>query len=310
MERENITFNIPYIKLRFYAEMLEDTVLPITKTSALRGGMGEMLLRQNCVRDRNCDACMFMKACPVNHTLYTYMEKKPDYVTGKESVGYLIECSDRSEFFEKGSRLVFHLILFGESIVYFNLYLQAFCQLGMIGIGKNKSRFQIAEVRNTEGEKIVTGNKVDMRNYKICMLNNYIAKRKEELGFSEGRYTLIFTTPLSMRYQKKYMDQLYPEALLQGAARRIQMLNYFIGREAKLPEFAQYPVIRSQSIKKESMKRYSSTHDARTELWGISGRIELRDVPEECIDYLIAGEITHIGKNTSFGFGKYYLSSM
>ena len=76
MERENITFNIPYIKLRFYAEMLEDTVLPITKTSALRGGMGEMLLRQNCVRDRNCDACMFMKACPVNHTLYTYMEKK------------------------------------------------------------------------------------------------------------------------------------------------------------------------------------------------------------------------------------------
>ena len=231
-------------------------------------------------------------------------------MTGKESVGYLIECSDRSEFFEKGSRLVFHLILFGESIVYFNLYLQAFCQLGMIGIGKNKSRFQIMEVRNTEGEKIVAGNKVDMRNYKICMLNNYIAKRKEELGFSEGRYTLIFTTPLSMRYQKKYMDQFYPEALLQGAARRIQMLNYFIGREAKLPEFTQYPVIRSQSIKKESMKRYSSTHDARSQLWGISGRIELRDVPEECVEYLIAGEITHIGKNTSFGFGKYYLSSM
>ena len=180
----------------------------------------------------------------------------------------------------------------------------------MIGIGKNKSRFQIAEVRNTDGEKIVTGNKVDMRKYKICMLNNYILKRKKELGFSEGRYTLVFTTPLSMRYQKKYMVQFYPEALLQGAARRIQMLNYFIGREAELPEFTQYPVIKAQSVKRESMKRYSSTNDARTELRGISGKIELRDVPEECVDYLIAGEITHIGKNTSFGFGKYYLSSM
>ena len=95
-----------------------------------------------------------------------------------------------------------------------------------------------------------------------------------------------------MRYQKKYMDQFYPEALLQGAARRIQMLNYFIGREAKLPEFTQYPVIKSQTIKRESMKRYSSTHDVRTELWGISGKIELIDMPEECIDYLIAGEIT------------------
>ena len=51
MERK-ITFDIPYIKLRVYAELLNNARMPETKTAALRGGMGEMLLRQNCVADR------------------------------------------------------------------------------------------------------------------------------------------------------------------------------------------------------------------------------------------------------------------
>lgn len=89
MEREKVTFDIPYIRLKFRAEILEDTELTSAKISALRGEMGEALLVQNCASDRKCDNCMFMQACPVNHTLYTYMAKKPAYVTGKESIGYL-----------------------------------------------------------------------------------------------------------------------------------------------------------------------------------------------------------------------------
>ena len=45
---------IRYIKLHFTVSMLEDTELPVEKVSALRGGMGEMLLRPNCVRAREC----------------------------------------------------------------------------------------------------------------------------------------------------------------------------------------------------------------------------------------------------------------
>ena len=307
MEREKVTFDIPYIRLKFRAEILEDTELPSAKISALRGGMGEALLVQNCVSDRKCDNCMFMQACPINHTLYTYMAKKPAYVTGKESIGYLIECEDYSTDFKKGSCLEFYLILFGESIVYFNLYYQAFCQLGRTGIGKHRSRFCVREVQNSDGERIIDGNRVDMAKYKMCVLNDYISKRKNELGNLKEGCTLVFLTPLSMKYQKQYMNKFISEALLQGVARRIQMLNYYIGREARWSDFSKYPTIRSQTVKKESIKRYSSTQDAEIELRGITGTIRLQDVSEECADYLIAGEITHIGKNTSFGFGKYYL---
>ena len=49
--------NVHYIKLSFTLVLTEDTVLPVHKVSALRGGMGEMLLRANCIRDRKCESC-------------------------------------------------------------------------------------------------------------------------------------------------------------------------------------------------------------------------------------------------------------
>lgn len=301
------TFDIPYIKLQFIAEILENTAMPSNKVSALRGGLGEMLLQQHCIRDRNCEVCIFKKPCLFRHTFYTDMEKKPAYVTGKESVGYLIECDDVREFFEKGSKLQFNLLLFGDSIAYFNLYFQAFYQLGMYGVGKNKSVFQIAEVRSMEGNRIIYRDRADMGEYKVFFLKDYIESRKKELRIGQEPCAMVFTSPFSMKYQKEYMKEFYGEPLVKGAARRVQMLNYYMGQETELPEFSQYPRIIHQKIKQESIKRYSSTHGSTMILRGISGYAILQDITEECLNYLIAGEVLHIGRNTSFGFGKYHL---
>ena len=45
-------FSTKYIKLHFTLIFPERSVLPVNKVSALRGGMGEMLLRMNCISDR------------------------------------------------------------------------------------------------------------------------------------------------------------------------------------------------------------------------------------------------------------------
>lgn len=103
------------------------------------------------------------------------------------------------------------------------------------------------------------------------------------------------------------MEQFYGEALVKGAARRIQMLNYYIGNEADVPEFSAYPEIRTQSASPKTVRRYSGTQDSRMALRGISGTVTFNTMPEECLDYLIAGELTHMGKNTSFGFGQFVL---
>lgn len=300
-------FDIPYIKLHFYTELMADTVMPETKVAALRGGMGEMLLRQNCIADKNCHKCHFYESCIVQHTFYSVMEKKPAYVTGDESVGYLIECMDRRTKYKKGSRFEFFLTLFGESIVFFNSYLQAFHQLGMAGIGKHHSRFRICGIRNTEGDLLVLGSQIDMRRYVIHTISDYILYRKETLLNMNGKWTLTFQTPLSMKHRRYFMQEFYSEALVKGAARRIQMLNYYTGTESIFPEFAEYPEIDEQRVRKEAVRRYSGTHNSHITLHGISGNVVFQNMPEECLDYLIAGELTHMGRNTSFGFGKYVL---
>ena len=281
--------------------------MPTSKTAALRGGMGEMLLRQNCITDRRCEKCRFNQVCVVRHTFYSSMKKKPAYLTGPESIGYLIECTDKWTEYKKGSRFEFSLILFGDSIAFFNTYLQAFYHLGMAGLGKDKSRFRIREVYNTKNQRIVSDNNVDMSRYQINLLSDYINFRKGELKQESGTWQLIFVTPLSMKYQQEYMERFYSEALVKGAARRVQMLDYYIGTEAEIPQFAEYPQITGQNMKKQYIKRYSSTQDSHMTLQGIIGSLTFDIIPEQCLDYLIAGEVTHIGKNTSFGFGKYII---
>ena len=149
---------IRYIKLHFTVVLLTDAILPVDKVSALRGGMGEMLLRANCVRDRTCKSCDFESECIVRRTMYSKYEIVPRFVTTDDSVGYILECENYDEEFRKGDFLRFQLILFGRTIVYFNQYIQAFYALGMEGIGKNHIRYRIWSVTNTQNEPLLSSN--------------------------------------------------------------------------------------------------------------------------------------------------------
>lgn len=307
MLTDTLSLEIPYIRLRFCAEIPEDTIMPSSKVSALRGGMGEMLIRQNCVRDRRCEACMFNRSCIVMHTLYSYMETKPSYMQDRASVGYLIECDDYAENYSAGSCLRFDLILFGESIVYFNIYLQALHNLGLSGLGKHHSRFRILEVSGEEGERILTGNTVDMEKYRIRTVSEYVRRRKEQLAGS-SRYRISFTSPLSLKYDRRYLQRFSIEAVMHGILRRVQMLDYYIGCESIFPDLAEYPRLVSQQARPEQISRYSGTHQSQMSLQGIVGEMVIDRVPENCLTYLVAGELIHLGKNTSFGFGKYSIT--
>lgn len=139
-------FNIRYVKLHFCIEYIENCRVPVQKASALRGGMGEMLLRANCIRNRKCEQCDFEKECIVQRTMYSKLEIQPDFMSQGDSVGYVIECEDYHSTFQAGQQMQFQLILFGKTIVYFSQFLNAFYALGQQGYGKDCARFAISSV--------------------------------------------------------------------------------------------------------------------------------------------------------------------
>lgn len=302
-------FNIRYVKLQFKVRFLEDCKLYMHKASAIRGGIGEMLLRANCVRKRDCEKCDFSRECIVQKIMYSQFENRPEFMSNGDSVGYVVECENYQEEFYIGDELVFRLLLFGNNIVYFNQYMQALYALGQNGLGKDMAKFEIVEVKNSRGKSILKDNHIYMQFYEIENLKEYIKSRREQIQKRGMQGKICFRTPLTQKYQGNFLKEFEMPAIVKSIQRRVYILNSYEGHDVEEWYKREYPSpnIYSQTQKSISVRRYSNRKDTAMYLKGIVGQIQLAEIPEEVLDLLLAGELLHIGKNTSFGFGKYVL---
>lgn len=301
---------VRFVKLRFTVSFLQDSSLPEDKVSAIRGGMGEMLLRMNCVRDRRCGSCDFESECIVQRTMYSKFEKTPKFVTTGGSIGYVLECGDNREHFSRGENLDFYLILFGKTIIYFNQFVQAFQAMGIQnGIGKNHARFQIINIRNTEGQPILERDSLNMKKYVVHVLYDYLMFRKMWCETNDNRSRIVFETPLTLKYRNEFLQEFRLDVIVNAVIRRIYMLDCFEGIESdiydKYKEDVSVPEFLGQEHDLVSVYRYSTRKNEKMILKGIKGYALLPELPEDIWQILMIGELIHIGKNTSFGFGRY-----
>lgn len=222
----------------FYALicLIEDSILPVHKVSAIRGGMGEMLLRANCISDRACSSCDFEAECIVRRTMY--------------------------------------------------------------------SKFAIVSIKNTDFQDILSGNDIIMANYQVRAVSQYVTHRMEKITGAEK--TLAFYTPASLKYNGEFSREFSIDAILAAVKRRIYMLNCFEGIENDFYHICQAPVpkVSGQQHKHIKVPRHSSRKEPML-LHGIIGFVQLEDIHPDTLMLLLAGELIHIGKNTSFGFGRY-----
>lgn len=304
---------VRFIKLRFAVAFLQDSQLPEDKVSAIRGGMGEMLLRMNCIRDRQCESCDFEPECIVQRTMYSKFEKTPEFVTTGGSIGYVLECEDGRGHFREGERLNFHLILFGKTIVYLNQFVQAFRDMGMqTGIGKNHARFQIADIQNTEGQSVLEKNILDMRKCIVHVLYDYILFRNMWSGMPGRGSRIVFESPLALKYRNEFLQEFQLNAIVNAVVRRVYMLNCFEGIESDIYEKYNYgdfvvPEFLQQDHHPVRVCRYSTRKNEKMILKGIKGQALLPELPKDVWQILVVGELIHIGKYTSFGFGRYVI---
>ncbi len=302
--QQNSIWDIRYVKLHFLCRLTEDCTLPANKASGLRGGMGEMLLSAHCIfpNDRKCGGCSFENECLVRRIMYSKFDRKPDFVTTGESIGYIISCEDYRTSLGKGDIFSFTMTLFGKTIVYFTPILMAFYSLGQVGLGREKARFVIERVTNTTGAPLVEGINVYKENYKVRLLGDYVNYRLKMKSGSR----LHFHTPLAIKYRGEELTEFDAEAIVNAAARRLYMLDCSEGIAAEPIRIAreQLPRITEQKVIHSKVRRYSSTHKEGIYLSGIRGDAELDGLNEEVRRLMLAAELMHLGKNTSFGFGR------
>ena len=239
-----------------------------------------------------------------------------------------ITINNYKEEFYQGDQLSFQLILFGKNIVYFNQYLQAISMLGVSGLGKHQAHFIIVSVKNQYWQDILVNNSIKMGNYQISTLGEYIDYRmrllkkvqlqesqlpkEQQKSFShvsDACYSgmLTFHTPFTVKYQGEFIRDLQMDPIIASIRRRLYMLDCFEGIEAEIfwDETPETAVTTRQQSRLEGVNRYSNRRDSAMTLRGIRGKVWFDGANEDTMKLLFAGELLHIGKNSSFGFGEY-----
>jgi hypothetical protein len=129
--------------------------------------------------------------------------------------------------------------------------------------------------------------------------------------------TLAFLTPTRIRMDGAAQLTLPFGVLVRSLLRRISMLCSAHGRSDLQADFrglieraASVKMVRS-NLQWSDFERYSNRQGRKMNLGGFVGEVEYEgEAIEEFLPLIAAGEILHVGSNTTFGLGLYEIASV
>ncbi len=312
-------------KFNFEIKAENDVVLPDYKGSTFRGVFGHIFKDVMCIsHSGECGECSFDKVCMFKKIFDSPPPSNSLKLRNYSAVPhpYVIEPPlDQKNFYKKNEIIKFSLILIGQAISLFPYFAYSFGLAGKEGIGRQKKgKFIITKIINDKDKEVLYYYKND----ELKSLNNYysINDFTYKDSYKDERFlvNLKFITPTRIIFNEKLVSEPEFHIYVRNALRRISNLNFFhcINDAGKLElelDFNYYiekslDISSKKSLKWYSLDRYSNRQKTHMKLSGFIGDISFENVPYEYLWIIKLGELIHIGKNTTFGHGKYSLVSI
>jgi len=295
-------------------EAVEDAVLPSYLGSTLRGAMGHALRQLVCIVPRDdCKKCMHRWQCAFTYIMAT-SRQETDSAGNIRSVAvphpYVIEPPQGQQtHYQKGSLLQYHLLLVGNSIPLLPLFIAAFIRVGKNGLGRNRHKFVLQQVeQENDGENMLLWQGGDnlLQPPLPIKLGEQEAEETEQIA-------LVLHTPTRLVDKGRLDDSPGFSVFMRAVFRRLDSLGQIHGQSGLELNFQEYINRANQVELVESdcswfdWERYSSRQSTYMKLGGLVGRLTYGGDLSAFIPYLKMGQILHVGKNTSFGLGRYTL---
>lgn len=316
---------LDYKSFTFTIRAKDAIVLPSYKGSTFRGGFGNAFRRVVCALKKNdCSACLLKERC-----IYSYIFETPPPSQTKVMTKYttaphpfIIEPPNEKRLsYAPDDTLTFRLTLIGKAIDYLPYFIYSFEELGNIGIGKGRGRFELAEVKSRDSE---AGSQDTKSSENIIYSSDSKTLKTSEKSFIDLNFdsglsagdskliTLDFLTPARIIYDNHLLLDLEFHIIIRQLLRRIALLAYFhCGHDTSEIDFngiierAKEVKVRERNLKWHDWERYSARQDTRMKMGGFVGDITFEGCIEPFMSIIRAGEVLHVGKGTSFGLGKY-----
>ncbi len=145
---------LPFKKFEFQLIPEEPIILPSYKGSTLRGGFGNAFKRVVCALKKNdCADCILKEKC-----VYSYIFETPPpsdtkimrkYISAPHP--FIIEPPpERKRGYTPKDEITFGITLIGRAIDYLPYFIYTFDELGKMGIGKGRGRYELKRVKSLE----------------------------------------------------------------------------------------------------------------------------------------------------------------
>lgn len=326
-------------RFKAYFRVIKEVQLPPYSGSTLRGLLGNALRKVKYGIKKSCPECRNRSDCRYN-SLYAFLFESPcDHPFLATGISNLPPRLNRDNypqpfildppeggFYEKEDILTLPFTLIGKGVEFFPFMVCAFKQFSSLSIGKAQGRIALESIVNdyppdSDEETLIYDSKIDQIVGPGEVVNFPQVKEWVENALPSDapieKIYLRFLTPFRYKHENKLGDPLNFGILMRNLLRRIDLLSIYspltfnLDHQALISMADQVTIDRSidsQELTWIDFDRYSSRQGDWMKMGGYVGDIVFSGPMTTFLPYLKMGEFLHIGKNVSFGLGKYEMA--
>jgi hypothetical protein len=286
---DGLPFQIDIIPLTIVLRAAQEAVLPPFLGSALHGVIGQTL------RERCRDA-------------FRYFYQNQEDGVGAQDITkpYVLEppLAEKTDY-EAGESIRFNMLLMGEAAPHIQGLLEALKGIEALGLGANRNRFELRQVWHSEHKRYVW---VNHQFYAPAVRSAPLPCVR--LDHVTG-CVLNFVTPLRIRRDGEILRQMDAPTLVRGITSRVAQVCERYGEGSDREEAARLCgdsgalEIEDYRLVWKDLNRYSNRTQGKMNFGGLVGSIRLSGDLTALVPWICAAQTLHMGKNTTFGLGRF-----
>ena len=287
-------------------------LMPPYAGSTLRGGFGHAFRKMVCTQGPiDCRDCTLKAVCSYPYIFETAPFEGAQQLRtyGDVPRPFVIDPLDTRGEYRRDESFAFRLTLIGHAIDYLPYFLVSFRELGEIGMGKGRGRFQLTQVLTEGGESIYDSDTQMVHNRNNALSFDDI--QQETASLPTDQLTVHLLTPTRITHEGQITDKLPFHLFWRRLIGRISALGYFHCGESLELDFkgliAQAETVQTvqHRLRWHDWTRYSSRQNQKMQLGGLVGNVTYAGDLAVFLPFVALGAFLHVGKNATFGLGKY-----
>jgi len=301
---------LTYSDLWFTASPTDHNTLRGYSGTTLRGAFGFALRHVAChTRHQDCDRCLLSEHCAYSVVFEgvppsdrRIMRKYP-----RVPQPFVLLVPDSTGAASRDERLRFGIRLFGPAAAAYPYVVQAVKTMLERGLGRDRAPFALEEV--SDGQSLIyrSGDSTLRPAIKRSVVI------EDWLGAAADTVEVTCLTPLRLKVDGRIARHLALGPLFRAVVRRARLLWAFYGDgdgEVETPgdllDAADEAPLVFSDLRWRAIRRYSGRQKRRMAIGGLTGRARFQWPPGAAgpQGWLEVASVTHVGKATTFGFGR------